>query len=255
MKKSGRIVNWLILILGVAMIAYYLALGIAVRFGQAQQYLWLVAGLLCVGRFAYWVWADRHGRRPPRWLVIAVRSCVAVGLAVVLAGEALILSAGLQAPEPGLDYIVVLGAKVNGTQPSGALRNRIQVAGNYLMENPDTLAVLSGGQGPDEGISEAQCMFENLTAMGIDPQRLQLEDASTDTMENLQFSRALIPEGASVGLVTNNFHIFRSVALARNMDWDVEGIPVSTSWISLPHYLMREFIGVGYEWVRGNLAF
>lgn len=255
MKKSGRIVNIAILILGVLMIAYYLALGIAVRFGQAQQYLWLVAGLLCIGRSLYWMWADRNGRRPPRWLIITVRSCVAVGLAVVLAGEAFILSAGLRTPTPGLDYIVVLGAKVNGTQPSGALRNRIRVAGEYLQANPETLAVLSGGQGPDEGISEAQCMFENLIAMGIDADRLQLEDQSTDTMENLRFSRALIPEDASVGLVTNNFHIFRALALARNMGWEVEGIPVATSLLSLPHYLMREFIGVGYEWVRGNLSF
>lgn len=253
MKKSGRIVNFAILVLGILMIAYYLALGIAVRFGQAQQYLWLLAGLLCIGRSLYWIWADRHDKRPPRWLIVVVRSCVAVGLAVLIAGEVLILSAGLRAPVANLDYIVVLGAKVNGTQPSGALRNRIQVAGEYLQNNPETLAILSGGQGPDEGISEAQCMFENLTAMGIDPSRLQLEDQSTDTMENLRFSRTLIPEDASVGLVTNNFHIFRALALARNMDWDVEGIPVATSLLSLPHYLMREFIGVGYEWVRGNL--
>ncbi len=254
MKKSGKIVNIAILILGLLMIAYYLALGIAVRFGQAQQYVWLVAGLLCIARALYWIWAERRGKRPPRWLILAVRSCVAVFLAIFLFCEGLILSAGFSRPAAGLDYIVVLGAKVNGTQPSGALRNRIQVAGEYLSDNPETLAVLSGGQGPDEGISEAQCMFENLTAMGIDPKRLILEDQSTDTSENLSFSRALIPEDAQVGLVTNNFHIFRSVALARHMGWEVEGIPVSTSLLSLPHYLMREFIGIGYELVRGNIT-
>ena len=98
-------------------------------------------------------------------------------------------------------------------------------------------------------------MYENLTAKGIDPQRLIMEDQSTDTSENLIFSRKLIPEEASVGLVTNNFHIFRSLALARALNWDVEGVPVATSWISIPHYFMREFVGVVYDGIRGNLAF
>ena len=55
MNRAGRIVNWIILILGIAMIAYYLALGIFVRFGQSLQFLWLIGGLMCIARFFYWL--------------------------------------------------------------------------------------------------------------------------------------------------------------------------------------------------------
>lgn len=167
----------------------------------------------------------------------------------------MIAASGFAPAAQNLDYIVVLGARVEGREPSGALRNRIEVAAQYLSENPDAMAVLSGGQGADEEISEAQCMYEKLIAAGIDADRLILEDQSTDTRENLIFSRRLIPEGASVGLVTNNFHIFRARALAKKLGWDAAGIPVATSWISIPHYFMREFMGVAYETLRGNLAF
>jgi len=255
MKKTGRIVNLCIFILGILMIAYFLALGVFVRFGQSLQFLWLLVGGLCVLRAIYWEWAYRHDFHPHMKLVWALRACVIALVCVFFVVEGVILAAGFTPAPQGLDAIIVLGAKVNGREPSGALRNRIQVAGEYLEANPNTIAVLSGGQGPDEGISEAQCMYENLTAMGVEPERLILEDRSTDTSENLLYSRNLIPEDSRVGLVTNNFHIFRSLALARGLDWEVEGVPVATSLFSFPHYLMREFVGVVYDGVRGNLAF
>lgn len=257
MKRTGRIVNRIILILGIAMIAYYLALGFAVRFGQSLQFLWLIGGCLCIARYFYWRHVEKRGKYPRnRGLLRALRVLFCLALAFFLIVEGVILCGGMMQPEPGLDYIVVLGAKVNGTVPSGSLRNRIQVGTEYLRDNPETIAVLSGGQGSDEDISEARCMYENMAAAGIDPERLILEEQSTDTAENLRFSRALIPEGARVGIVTNNFHIFRALALARNQGWeDVHGVPVATTMLSLPHYLMREFVGVVYETVRGNLTF
>ena len=257
MSRAGRIVNRLILLLGIAMIAYYLALGFAVRFGQSLQYLWLLGGGLCIARYLYWRRVEKSGKYPRRRkLLRTLRILFCLALAFFLAVEGVILCGGMMEAEQGLDYIVVLGAKVNGTEPSGSLRNRIQVGVEYLRDNPTTIAVLSGGQGSDEDISEAWCMYENMLAAGIDPARLILEEQSADTAANLRNSRSLIPEGASVGLVTNNFHIFRALALARNQGWeDVRGIPVATTIFSLPHYLMREFVGVVYETVRGNLMF
>ena len=252
MTNAGRIVNCIVLALGASIIAYYLALGIFVRFGQSLQFLWLIGGLACIARFAFWTWADRTGRVPTSGLLMPLRIAFLAAVALFLIAEMLILMPGLREAPAGLDCIVVLGARVNGREPSGALRNRIEVAAEYLEANPDAIAVLSGGKGSDEDISEAQCMYENLTARGIDPARLILEDRSTDTSENLRFSRELVPEGASVGLVTNNFHICRSLGLARGLGWDVEGIPVATSLLSFPHYMMREFVGVVYDGLRGN---
>lgn len=257
MKRSGRILNIIILIAGVAMIAYYLALGLGVRFGQSLQFLWLLGGLLCIGRFLYWRHVDKSGKYPPRLPVRILRILFCAALAFFLAVEGVILAAGMAAPAQGMDCIIVLGAKVNGREPSGALRNRISAAIEYLQANPDTVAVLSGGQGADEEISEAQCMYENMVAAGIDPGRLILEDKSTDTSENLLFSRELMPEGTqSIGIVTNNFHMFRALGLAKGLGWqNIHGIPVETTWISIPHYYLREFVGVTYDVLRGNMAF
>ena len=257
MHRAGRIVNRLILLLGIAMIAYYLALGIAVRFGQSLQFLWLLGGILCIARYLYWRRVEKSGRYPRhRKLLRALRILLCAALIFFLAVEGVILCGGMMDAEQGLNYIVVLGARVNGSVPSGSLRNRIRVGAEYLRDNPQTIAVLSGAQGSGEEISEARCMYDNMVAAGIDPARLILEEQSTDTAENLRNSRALIPEGASVGLVTNNFHIFRALALARNQGWtDVRGVPVATTMLSLPHYLMREFVGVVYETLRGNLTF
>ena len=255
MKRAGKVFNFIVLLIGLAMIGYYFALGVAVRFGQSLQYLWLLGGLLCVARFLYWRHAARSGRYPNRAIVRILRVLFCLALAFFLAVEGVIVAAGLCDAPQGLDYIVVLGARVNGSTPSGALRNRIQVAAEYLAANPEAIAVLSGGQGADEDLSEARCMYDHLVAAGVNPARLILEDRSTDTSENLRFSRVLIPENASVGLVTNNFHIFRALALARGLGWQgVQGIPVATTAFSIPHHYMREFVGVVYDGLRGNLA-
>lgn len=250
MKRSEKVLNCIVLIVGIACIAYYLALGLAVRFGQSLQFLWLLAGVLCLARFLYWRHAEKRGSLPRRRPVLLMRTIFCIALAAFLAAQGIILADGLAPAPEGLDVIVVLGAKVN----SGALRNRVQVAQEYLSANPSAIAVLSGGQGADEEMSEAQYMYERLLSAGVDSECLLLEDRSADTRQNLLFSRQLIPEGASVGLVSNNFHIFRALRLAREAGYeDVHGVPVATSLLSLPHYLMREVCGVAYELFRGNM--
>lgn len=250
------IINTLILIFGIACIAYFLALGFTVRFGQSLMFLWPVVGGLCILRFIMWTIFYTTDRYPPRGLTTALRCIILLGVVFFLAVEGVIFMGGNIKPEAGLERIIVLGAKVNGTQPSGALRNRIQRASEYLNENPDAIAILSGGKGDDEGISEAQCMFNGMTERGIPEERLIMEDRSTNTSENLQYSRAIINDDSiRTGIVTNNFHMFRALALARKQGMNVSGIPVETSLISYPHYMMREFVGVVYDGLHGNLAF
>ncbi len=116
-------------------------------------------------------------------------------------------------PEKNLDYIIVLGAQVKKEGPSVVLKYRLDAAKEYLEANPGTKCVVSGGKGTNEIVSEAEGMREYLVANGIAPERIILEDRSTDTDENIRFSKELIPEGSSIGLVTNDFHLFRAVYL------------------------------------------
>lgn len=100
----------------------------------------------------------------------------------------------LQKPSRDLDTLIVLGAQVNGTKLSNSLKLRLERAKEYLDENPETIAVVSGGKGSGEEISEAEAMYEYLVSQGIDETRLIKEDRSTNTNENLKYSLALLEE-------------------------------------------------------------
>ena len=150
---------------------------------------------------------------------------------------------GTDAPEA--DYLIVLGCKVNGTIPSLMLRQRLDAAAAYLNSCPDTQVIVSGGQGYNEIMTEAACMARELAARGIDPQRIILEDKATSTMENLRFSMELMDEGASVAIVSNEFHLYRADQMARSLGLDAALIPASTEYpILLASYTLREILAV-----------
>ena len=88
--------------------------------------------------------------------------------------------------------IIGLGAGGNGSTPSLSMCNRLDAARDYLGGNPDALAVVSGGQGEGEDITEAQAMADYLTAHGIDSARIVQEDQSRTTRENLENSFAIL---------------------------------------------------------------
>ena len=242
--KHSRVINTLILIFGILCLLYYFGMGFAVRFGQSLLFLWLLAGLACIARFVIFDRSIRTGKPLPfsdRLLKI-VHICIAVGLAVFVFAECFICSGAFVKPEAGLDCIIVLGAKVNGTEPSGALAQRIDA---------------SGGQGDDEGISEAECIRRYLINYGIDPERVLLEDKSTSTLTNIENSLKLLPEGAeNIGIVTNDFHIFRALATARHVSaLNFSGIPAPSTGYGFTHYALREFFAVGAGLIKGELSF
>ena len=90
--------------------------------------------------------------------------------------EAIIIKASFGSPKESVDYIVVLGAKVRETGPSASLWDRIRGAHDYLVAHPNVIAIVSGGQGEDEPMTEAQAMYDGLVGMGIDPGRIWLEE-------------------------------------------------------------------------------
>lgn len=183
---------------------------------------------------------------------------IAAGLTVVTVTGIMIYKASLGTPDPACEYVLVLGSKVRGTEPSLSLKNRIDAAYTYLTENPEDIAILSGGQGPDEGISEAQCMYEHLTERGIDGSRLWLEDRSTSTWENLHFSLDLIQEktGArpeKLAVISSEYHLYRAGMFARACGVGFAGIPAKTTIVTLRiNYFLREIAGVWHYILLGG---
>lgn len=177
-----------------------------------------------------------------------VKMLFALGVAVFVGIEAWIMWAGFNSvPAQENDFIIILGAQVRGEEPSLTLQYRLNSAYDYLAVHPETKAVLSGGQGPDEGISEAEAMRRYLAARGISEERLILEDKSTSTVENLKYSFAIIDElkaESTVSIVTNRFHVLRAKMIAVDMGKTVGGIGAKSYVYLIPNYYFREFFAV-----------
>ena len=181
-----------------------------------------------------------------------------LGLLVVGTTEAIIIHRSFGDIEKHVSYMVVLGAKVNKDGPSVSLWDRICGAYEYLDLHPQTIAVLSGGQGTDEPITEAECMYRELIALGIEPQRLWLEEEATSTWENLKFSLDLIEEKtgtrpAKIGVLSSEYHLFRASLFAKACDVEFIGIPAKTSrWGQRINHFMREVAGVWHYLILGG---
>lgn len=257
MTKKDQRINRLFLYAGILTLLYYLGQGITVRFGQSLLYLWLMLSAVCFARFFLWKWAWRNGKRAPlprSWLR-AVNIVVAAAVTVFLVVEGFVFSGAFRKAPDGLDAILVLGAKVDEDGPSGSLQQRIDAARQYLEENPDTICIASGGQGSDEPMSEAQCIYDCLVADGIDPARILLEEKSTSTEENLRFSLPMLDaDTKTVGIVTSDFHVFRALLLAeKNGGFVFSGIPARSTVFGFIHYAMREFFTLSVSLVRGYI--
>ncbi|MBQ6430798.1 MAG: YdcF family protein [Oscillospiraceae bacterium] len=154
--------------------------------------------------------------------------------------------------DPKADFVIVLGAGVNGDVPSKSLSERLQATQAYLERYPDAIAILSGGKGDGENLSEALCMYRWLTERGVAPERLRMEDRATTTEENLRYSLELIeaefgarPETAAV--VSSSYHLARASLLAEAEGLRMLGVPASTdNPIYFCQMFLREICGVWY---------
>ena len=156
-------------------------------------------------------------------------------------------------PKKNKDYIIVLGCAIrkDGT-PTPLLRGRLDRALSFASDQETETGkapvfVLSGGKGPDEMISEAECMRRYLAEQGVPEERMILEDQSTDTAENMKFSKEKIlaqKADAVVAFSTTNYHVFRSGLKARRVKLRAQGMGCRSKWYFWPNAAVREFIGL-----------
>lgn len=244
-------------IIGIICLVYYLACGLYAGFGASYLWIWLVGGLLCLAGALFLfkkeeLLGDWHLPAAVRIITIAALVAIAV---LFIGVESKVVSCMFQKGEPELDYVIVLGAQVKKDRPSLALLHRIETAADYLKANPDTIAILSGGQGDDEPRSEAECMQEELLAMGIEPERLILEDQSTDTVENFLYSLEYVDDpDAEMGFITSNFHVFRAGGIAKQQTGqEISGIAAPSHSIMQAHYMVREFLAILKDALTGRM--
>lgn len=243
--------TFFLLILAGGCLAYFFVLLIGAGVSSAFVWFWVVAAAF----FGGWGFLRQRISLPRPLRISLIVFCI-VGLLLFFAVEGMILSHFGDDGEADLDYLIVLGAQVKGTTVSRSLRMRLDRAILYLEENPRTTVIVTGGQGRGEDISEAQAMAEYLTAHGILEERIRREEHSTTTEENLLFSREYFTEEASrIGIVTNDFHLFRAIRLGKKCfpQAEIVGLAASSEVFLQPNYLVREFFAVLKYGISGNL--
>lgn len=178
------------------------------------------------------------------------------------------------------DYIIIHGAGLDGPRPTPLLAGRIDKALElWNKQHQHGKFVVSGGQGADEIVSEAQAMRDYLLEKGVPADAILMEDKSTTTWENLRYSLAIINADRATGVdatssaavassgdvtttasdvsrtaasrddfttavVTSDFHVFRCAEYAHNLGIKADGIGSHTKGWYWPTAFIREFIAI-----------
>lgn len=182
------------------------------------------------------------------------------------------------------DYIIIHGAGLDGPRPTPLLAGRIDKALElWNKQHQHGKFVVSGGQGADEIVSEAQAMRDYLLEKGVPADAILMEDKSTTTWENLRYSLAIInadrttgvgatstatvasrdvtttasdastsdvsgtatsSSGFTTAVVTSDFHVFRCAEYAHNLGIKADGIGSHTKGWYWPTAFIREFIAI-----------
>lgn len=183
-------------------------------------------------------------------VIIILCGLVLLVIAAVITG-CLILSAG-KGMTGSFRYMILLGAKVTDSVPSPILQDRIDAAYTYLSAHKDVICIVSGGKANENRISEARCMYDRLVALGIEPERIWMEDQAINTKQNIRYSMALIEKKTgsrpdSVGILSSDTHLLRATLLAKRQDVSAITVPAPSAHRSsyLKHFL-REIVVVWY---------
>lgn len=240
----------------------FLALAVLLRFVPGLRFSALLCLCATAVLFIFYLLEHfaRRGHRAAAWCELALIAALLLGFSLFTVLETMVVRGSFaDESDAPVSAVIVLGAGVNGETPSLTLRTRIDAAAAYLEEHPDVPVVLSGGQGPGEAITEAECMRRALVRRGVDESRLYPEERSTSTQENLRYSRAILEElgvdpAQRVAIVTSDFHLCR----ARLMwDGDTAAVPAhlpSALYFQCltVNYFIREAFGLAAYFVYGG---
>ncbi len=252
-----NVTSLILLLLGLGSLVYFVICFSYAGLSASFTIVWGMVGAVSIvsGIILRILWL--RGFIWPTWIRVTILVVVTLGIAIFLFAESVIVYYSNQDAPNEVEYVIVLGARVNGTRITGSLWRRLNTAADYLSEeqNRDVKVIVSGGQGPGEDISEAQAMHDYLVEKGIEKSRIIMEDKSTNTYENIEFSRKIINnDNAKVAIVTNGFHIYRATSMAKKQGMtEVYGLSASSDPIMRFSYYVREgFAVIAYK-LKGSM--
>ena len=233
-----------LLFTGIIVFIYGVLVVAVIGLGHWSNLMLCGLGLFLILLSRLWKFLFRRNRTAGTVFAVLLAACF-----LLFAGtEAGIIAAGCSEPRANADWAVLLGAKVYGSGPSMEFEARIRACEEYLKANPETVVIVSGGQGADEPVSEAEAAKKQLLAAGIAGDRILTEDLSTSTEENLACSAEVIrraggdPAGDPVVIVSSSFHLFRAFHKAQRLGYgNVSGLGCTGKRFLIPYYYIREF--------------
>jgi len=234
-KKRKMKLHRLIFTYGVFSILY--GLYVFFKISQAHGIAWFAFGTIELIVCIFWA----RKRLIPFFLSIFLILTTVYSFAVILMG--------ISENSKKVDYLIVLGSQLENEQISKTLEYRLDETYDYLLKNPRCIAVLSGGYTSSQTLSEAQAMFNYLTAKGISEDRLLIEDKSTDTKTNIINAKKLISTESSVGVLTSNYHVVRSKIMCQKNGISCIGVGSFSPIMSLLDNVMIEKLKIIYAYI------
>ncbi|ETP71746.1 hypothetical protein UYO_2296 [Lachnospiraceae bacterium JC7] len=249
------------------------------------EIIWIILAALCIvyalmvylvgsGTYSFVIWLagamffglcfffSRNGRwgAVPASIRVLTYALLSISAVVFLSCQVMILSHFFDKGERDLDYVVVLGAQMKNGQPSVIYRYRLEKAAEYLEENTETKCITTGGKGSNESVSEGDGGEQYLISLGIPASRIQAETLSMDTPQNIKNALEIIEkekgctDGLKIGIVTNGFHVFRGVHIAKRMtDAEICGIAAYMQPQYIPNNMVRETFGILRDLLKGQI--
>ncbi len=175
-----------------------------------------------------------------------------VVFSIFLVSISVCVSLGLYGNRDTSDYkenaVIVLGSGIHGEEVSDKLANRLDAAVLYHKMNPSAVIVVSGGQGPQENVTEAKAMEKYLIEKGISSNVIIKEEKATSTEENFLYSKEILDEKFSkeysVVFITNNYHIYRAEKIAQQQGIKASHIGAPIKWYTAPINYSREILAI-----------
>ena len=227
---------------------------------ERNSFLYHLAGGKRIFRTVLLSCGKNRWKRTPKILRCGAIAVITAVAAVFLVCFIAIFSHFSDKGEENLDYIIVLGAQMRSTGPSVIYRYRLEKAAEYLCGNGDTICITTGAQGANETVSEGKGGRDYLISKGMDPERIIAEDRSLDTADNITNALAIIEEregstaNLRIGIVTNGFHVFRGIHIARKItDAEICGIAAYMEPQYVPNNVVRECFGILRDLKNGLL--
>lgn len=253
-NNSKNKIRWLLIFIGV----FFLILFIIPLTRKSSLHVGNITGILIAViliyrgiRFNYInhliaTWKkDRH----KKYYIYCIRAVLVLAFTTIIFISASMIKSAVNYPL-GKETVIILGSRVYGEKPSIALKERLDVAYEYLKQNPETYCVVSGGQGRGEDITEAECMYRYLKDKGIEESRIFKEDKSTSTRENLKFSLDIIEKNnlpTEIAIATSEYHQYRASIIAKKIGIESKAISAKTAKWLFPTMYLREIYGILHE--------